>query len=95
MDVKTEAAATHAALDGLLQRYVAMLTRFADGVVALGAISVIVSGNRARAATAAQTMRFAAMDGRIEDLNAPSGKPADPLLVPLVSDNWTKVFGGK
>jgi len=40
-------------------------------------------------------VRYAAMDGRIEDLAAPTGKPADPQLVPLVSDNWAKVFGGK
>lgn len=95
VDVKTEAAATYAALDGVLQRYAAMLTRFADGKVEPGAITVIVSGNRARAAMAAQTVRYAAMDGRIEDLAAPTGKPADPQLVPLVSDNWAKVFGGK
>ena len=37
---------------------------------------------------AAETIRYAAVDGRLEDLdsNAPSS------LIPLVSDNWSKVF---
>lgn len=91
VDVKTEAVATYAALHAVLENYAEMLTSFRDGVVQPGAITVILSGNRARAALGAQSLRYAALDGRIEDL---AGN-ASAALVPWVSDNWTKVFGWK
>ena len=88
VDVKSEAGATYAALHESLQAYAAMLTVFRDGVATPGAITVIVSGNRAPAVMAAQPVRFAAMDGRMADL----GGPATSALVPWISDNWQKVF---
>lgn len=91
IDVKTEAVATYTALHAVLENYAAMLTAFRAGVATPGAITVILSGNRARAALAAQPLRYAAIDGRIEDLA--SNPPA--ALVPWVSDNWTKVFTWK
>jgi hypothetical protein len=95
VDVKTGAEATYAALDAVLREYAEVLTRFANGEVRPGAITVIVSGNRARATMAAQAVRYAALDGRIEDLTGPATSDAGPALIPLVSDNWAKVFGGK
>jgi glycerophosphoryl diester phosphodiesterase len=95
VDVKTEAEATYAALDVVLKTYAEMLTRFADGAVQPAAVTVIVSGNRARATMAAQTFRYAALDGRIEDLTGAGAGAAGPALIPLVSDNWSKVFGGR
>ena len=88
IDVKSEAAATYAALHETLKTYAPMLTAFRDGVATPGAITVIVSGARAPAAMAAQPLRYAAMDGRIEDL---AGKNP-PAFAPLVSDDWRKVF---
>ena len=88
IDVKSEAVATYEALHAVLKNYAAMLTVFRDGVTTPGTITVIVSGSRAPAVMAAQALRYAAMDGRIDDLN---GQTA-PALIPLVSDNWQKVF---
>jgi hypothetical protein len=88
VDVKTEAVTTYAALDKVLAKYASMLTVFRDGVAEPGAITVVVSGARAQAAIAAQPLRYAAIDGRIEDL---AGKTKSSL-VPWVSDNWQKVF---
>lgn len=92
IDVKSEAEATHAALHAVLKNYAEMLTVFRDGIATPGAITVIVSGARARATMAAQAVRYAAMDGRIGDL-AP-GAPASGLI-PWVSDNWQIAFGSK
>ncbi|MBC7369090.1 MAG: hypothetical protein H7343_20150 [Undibacterium sp.] len=92
IDVKSEAAPTFAALDAVLRNYAEMLTVFREDRVSVGAITVIISGNRARGAMAAQSVRFAAMDGRIDDLAADQ---ATGGLIPLVSDNWEKVFGWK
>lgn len=88
VDVKSEAKATYAALHEVLKTYVEMLATYRDGRVEPGAVSVIVSGNRAVAEMAAQPLRYAAVDGRNADLeaNPPSA------LVPLVSENWQKIF---
>jgi len=41
-----------------------MLTVFREGSVQTNAITVIISGNRAPKAMAAETIRYAAVDGR-------------------------------
>lgn len=41
---------------------------------------------------AAQAVRFAGMDGRIEELAA---ERVEDVRIPLVSDNWEKMFGEK
>lgn len=91
VDVKTEAVTTYAVLHETLARYAAILTVYRDGVTAPGAVAVIVSGNRARAEIAAQSLRYTAIDGRLDDLTA--NPPAE--LVPWVSENWQKVFTWK
>lgn len=78
IDVKTEAAATYAALDAVLEKYADLA----------GRVRFIISGNRAREIMAAQPHRRAALDGRLDDLATDA--PSD--LVPLVSDNWAKFF---
>ena len=88
IDVKSDAEATYAALRGVLKEYADMLTVFRNGGVQTNAITVIISGNRAAKTMAAESVRYAAVDGRIEDLEA----NAPGSLIPLVSDNWSKVF---
>lgn len=88
VDVKSEAAPTYAVLHHELKTYAAMLTTFRGGRTEPGAITVIVSGNRAREEMLAQPVRYAAIDGRTADLEAnPSA-----ALVPIISDNWQKLF---
>ena len=88
VDVKSEAKATYAALHEMLKNYAELLTEFRDGKSEPRAVTVIVSGNRAVAEIAAQPVRFAAVDGRSGDLE--TNPPA--ALVPLVSENWQKLF---
>jgi glycerophosphoryl diester phosphodiesterase len=88
VDVKTEAVPTYAALHAVLRNYSDLLTVFRGGVATPGAITVIVSGNRARAEIAAQSVRYAAIDGRPDDLKS---NPA-ASLVPLVSADWNTLF---
>ncbi len=88
VDVKSEAASTYAALHTVLTDYADMLTVFRDGVTTPGAVTVVVSGNRARVEMAAQSVRYAALDGRPPDLDS----PAPPALVPLISADWNSLF---
>jgi hypothetical protein len=89
VDIKTEGAATYLELDRHLRRHKHLFTTYAHGRVRPGAVTVVVSGDRAaRAPMAAQSTRLAFYDGRLTDL----GTSAPASLVPLISDNWTLNF---
>ena len=88
IDVKSEAEATWAALRAVLPGYADMLTRFESNRLHTNAVIVIISGARAEATMRAEPVRWAALDGRLPDLEA---NPS-VALVPLVSDHWAKQF---
>ncbi len=88
VDIKSDAEPTYAALRKVLEGYADMLTRFQENRIQTNAITVILSGNRPQAMLAKEPLRYAAIDGRLPDLE--TNPP--PALVPLVSDNWSKHF---
>jgi glycerophosphoryl diester phosphodiesterase len=88
VDVKSEAGSTYAALHSEFAKHAEMLTTFRTAGAVEGAVTVIISGNRAPQDMLTQSIRYAAMDGRKEDLESNSSSS----LVPLVSENWKKIF---
>ena len=88
VDVKSDAGKTYTALREVLKEYSDLLTVFRSGSTTTNSVAVIISGNRARGMMGDETVRYAALDGRLEDLdsNAPSH------FIPLVSESWTKIF---
>lgn len=88
IDVKTDGSETYEALHEELERYSSILTSFERGQVRRGAVTAIISGNCPRDQMAKQRRRFAACDGRIDDLR----KASPASLVPLVSEDWDSVF---
>lgn len=89
IDIKTEGSSTYLELDRHLRRYPHLFTTYAHGRVVPGAVTNVVSGDRAaRTPMAAQTVRRAFYDGRLTDL----GTPAPASFAPLISDNWTLNF---
>ncbi|WP_030214469.1 phosphatidylinositol-specific phospholipase C/glycerophosphodiester phosphodiesterase family protein [Streptomyces sp. NRRL WC-3626] len=89
VDIKTEGAAAYLELDRQLRRYGHLFTTCAHGRVLPGAVTVVVSGDRAaRPPMEAQRVRRAFYDGRLTDL----GTTAPASFVPLISDNWTLSF---
>ncbi|MEV6086193.1 phosphatidylinositol-specific phospholipase C/glycerophosphodiester phosphodiesterase family protein [Streptomyces parvulus] len=89
VDIKTEGAATYLELDRQLRRYGHLFTSYAHGRVLPGAVTAVVSGDRAaRTPMEAQRTRRAFYDGRLADL----GTSAPASFVPLISDNWTLNF---
>lgn len=90
VDVKSGATETYRALDAVLARYSSMLTRFTEDGVEPGAVTVVVSGNRAGATMAGQAERWAAYDGRASELVGGASVPLS--LMPMVSAKWTQLF---
>ncbi|MGW2089872.1 phosphatidylinositol-specific phospholipase C/glycerophosphodiester phosphodiesterase family protein [Streptomyces sp. NPDC001880] len=90
IDIKTDGAAAYLELDRQLRRYRRMLTSYHHGRVRPGAVTPVVSGDRAaRVPMEAQRTRYAFYDGRPEDL----GTSADASFIPLISSSWTDGFG--
>lgn len=88
IDIKSDAEPTYRALRKVLARYADVLTLFTPVGVREGAVTAVISGNRARELMDAEWLRFAGYDGRATDLG--SGAPAS--FIPLISDNWTNLF---
>jgi hypothetical protein len=88
IDVKSDATNTYVALRDVLRPYTAMLTTFSKEQTITNAVTIVVSGNRARGLMAAEPNRLAAYDGRLADLESTES----PHFIPLVSDNWTLHF---
>ncbi len=88
VDVKSASEPTYAALKKVLANYSDILTRFESNRIRTNAVIVIISGNRAEATMRDELVRWAALDGRVPDLQ--NNYPV--ALVPLISDNWTKHF---
>ncbi|GKQ35373.1 phosphatidylinositol-specific phospholipase C/glycerophosphodiester phosphodiesterase family protein [Streptomyces sp. A012304] len=88
IDLKTEGASTYLELDRQLRRYQHLFTTYAHGRVRRGAVTAVISGDRAaRVPMAAQTVRRAFYDGRLSDLGA-----TEASFASLISDNWTNNF---
>ncbi len=97
IDIKTEAETTYAKLLEMIEPYKSMLTSFVNGVEVPGGITLIITGNRPIETIAAESERWAAIDGRPIDL----GKGYPVNLMPMVSEKystilgWTTTFGTK
>ncbi len=88
IDIKTSGEPTYRALSKALAEYADILTEVRDGKAIERAVVAIISGNRARSVIAADNPRFAAIDGRLSDLDS----KLDKHLLPLISDRWTSHF---
>jgi hypothetical protein len=91
IDIKSEAEPTYAAVARLLVEYADIIALVRDGKLEPKAVHVAISGNCPRAVIAAQSERYAGIDGRMGDLD--SDLPAN--LMPLVSDRWGAHFKWK
>ncbi|MFE2990345.1 phosphatidylinositol-specific phospholipase C/glycerophosphodiester phosphodiesterase family protein [Streptomyces sp. NPDC059262] len=89
VDIKTEGAATYLELDRQLRDYRHLFTTYAHGRVRTGAVTAVISGDRAaREPMEQQRVRSAFYDGRLTDL----GAAAPASFTPLISDNWANNF---
>jgi glycerophosphoryl diester phosphodiesterase len=88
IDVKSDAQSTYARLHRVLADYAAMLTVVDNGNARPGAVTVVISGNRAAETLRKQRVRYAGLDGRLGDLES----DVPDHLMPLISDRWSSHF---
>lgn len=88
IDIKSEGKSTYSALHSLLSEYRELFSFVEDGTEHAGAVTAIVSGNRATDLIAADSTRYVGIDGRLSDLDS----ELPNHLLPLISDNWTLHF---
>ncbi len=88
IDVKTEPVSTYQALHEVLAKYADMFTSYTKGKMERRAVTAIVTGNRQVDVMKSQAVRYAALDGRVKDLDG----PVDSTFMPLISENWRSQF---
>lgn len=88
IDIKDDGLKTYRLLHQILEDFQSNVSVFKGGKKEEGALLVVVSGNRPFDLMKSQEIRYAAFDGRLENLNS----EISPLLMPVVSDNWSKYF---
>ncbi len=88
VDIKTKGVEAYALLEALLKSYDDIVSSHLDGSFRAKAVTIIISGDRPRAEIEKSNPRYAAIDGRLGDLE--SSPPMS--LVPLISDNWGNHF---
>ena len=88
IDLKTDWKTTYPVLRETLKNYAGILSTFRGETKHPKALLAIISGNRSKEMFADETVRYAAFDGELEDLE--SGLP--PTLIPWISSNWARNF---
>lgn len=88
IDLKQDWRTLYPPLHSALTNYADMLTTFHDGVKQTNAIIVIITGNRNQTMFASETIRYAALDGAVDDLEQNPSR----LLIPWISADWRREF---
>lgn len=88
VDVKGSWQTTYPVLRQVLRDYAEMLTTFHDGKTQTNAVLAIITGDRSKDMFRGESVRYAALDGELQDLN--SNAPAE--LIPWISSNWSTTF---
>lgn len=88
IDLKSDWHLSYPVVRQQLQSYSDILTAWEGEIVHSNAVIAVITGNRSTNIFAGETLRVAALDGELEDID--SGLPAS--LVPWISSNWFKTF---
>ena len=89
IDVKSHAESTWTTLEPLLRRYDDVIASWHGDSMTTRPVIAVISGERPLVTLPAQRDRWAALDGRLADLDSIHSPPA--IAMPLVSDNWKQI----
>jgi hypothetical protein len=85
IDVKSHADSTWAVLERLLRQYDDVITSWHGDSMTTRPVTAVISGERPLVTLPAEHDRWAALDGRLADLDAAQSVP--PAAMPLVRDD--------
>jgi len=88
IDLKSPWPKIYPALREVLKQYADVQVTFHDGVKQTNAILAIITGNRSKTMFDGESIRYAALDGELSDLDG--DKNAD--FIPWISGNWYQTF---
>lgn len=88
IDLKSDWNQIYPVLRGVLKQYADVLVTFQDGRKETNAILAVITGNRSKEMFQGESVRYAALDGELADLDSDSS--AD--FIPWISSNWSKSF---
>ena len=88
IDLKPDWKIIYPALRAVLMSYNDMLTSFREGEKRTNAVMAIISGSRDRKMFEGETIRYAAFDGELSDLDGNSS----PNFAPWISSRWGSTF---
>jgi hypothetical protein len=88
IDLKTDWQVIYPALRQVLQEYTNILSTFRGDEKSTNAITVIITGSRSLDMFKGESVRYAAYDGMLSDLDS----NASSNLIPWISDNWGASF---
>lgn len=86
VDIKDRGPDVYEALKPLLQKYANLLTRFENGNVVPGAVTVLISGSRPVDQIVKERSRWVALDGRLPD------RESGTAITPWISEAWGSHF---
>ena len=87
LDLKTDAGPTYAALRNALRAYPDILTLFTPDGKAEGAVTITLTGNRPRAELSRELVRYAALEGDLDDIMSDE----TTSFMPVLSGPWSAV----
>jgi N-acyl-D-amino-acid deacylase len=88
VDIKSDWRTTYPVLLDVLKQYSDVLTTFRSNAKETNAIVVILTGNRSLKMFDRETIRYAAYDGQLTELDSKES----PSLIPWISASWSATF---
>jgi hypothetical protein len=88
IDLKSSWQSIYPVLRDVLRQYSDLLSTFESGQKKTNAVVAVITGDRSRDMFAGESIRYAAFDGDLSDLD--SNAPAN--LIPWISSNWAATF---
>lgn len=87
VEFKSDADESYLALREILRGYTEMLTAYDTGRIREGAVTLVITGHRPEKLLRAEPLRWAAIDGDLDDLNSP-----ETTLFATISTDWNSHF---
>jgi hypothetical protein len=88
IDLKSDWRTIYPVLRNVLKQYSDIFSTFRSDAKETNAITAIITGNRSLEMFNSETVRYAAYDGSLSDLDS----KASPHLIPWISGNWNSTF---